>query len=57
MLTGSEPAQEIAALAASGGFNLIIMGTRGISALGNLLLGSTATQVVHLSSVPVTLVK
>jgi nucleotide-binding universal stress UspA family protein len=35
----------------------IIMGTRGMGAIGNLLLGSTATKVIHLSKVPVTLVK
>jgi nucleotide-binding universal stress UspA family protein len=35
----------------------IVMGTRGMGAFGNLLLGSTATKLVHLSSVPVTLVK
>jgi nucleotide-binding universal stress UspA family protein len=35
----------------------IIMGTRGMGAIGNLLLGSAATKVIHLSKVPVTLVK
>ena len=35
----------------------IIMGTRGMSSVGNLLLGSVATKVIHLVSVPVTLVK
>lgn len=35
----------------------IVMGTRGMTALGNLILGSVATQVIHLASVPVTLVK
>ena len=35
----------------------IIMGTRGMGAFGNWVLGSTATQVAHLSEVPVTLVK
>jgi len=35
----------------------IVMGTRGQSAVGNLLLGSVATKVVHLAKVPVTLVK
>jgi nucleotide-binding universal stress UspA family protein len=35
----------------------IVMGTRGMSAIGNLLLGSVATKVVHLANVPVTLVK
>jgi nucleotide-binding universal stress UspA family protein len=35
----------------------IVMGTKGMGALGNLVLGSTANQVVHLAKIPVTLVK
>jgi nucleotide-binding universal stress UspA family protein len=37
--------------------DLIVMGTRGMSALGSLVMGSIATQVVHLAEVPVMLVK
>lgn len=37
--------------------NHIVMGTRGMGAAGNLLLGSIATQVIHLCDVPVTLIK
>jgi nucleotide-binding universal stress UspA family protein len=33
------------------------MGTRGMGAIGNLVLGSVATKVIHLTEVPVTLVK
>ena len=36
---------------------MIVMGTRGQGAVGNLLLGSVATKVIHLARVPVTLVK
>lgn len=39
------------------GCDAIVMGTRGMSALGNLVLGSVATQVVHFAEIPVTLVK
>jgi nucleotide-binding universal stress UspA family protein len=37
--------------------DLIMIGTRGMSAAANLLLGSCANRVVNLSSVPVLLVK
>ena len=36
---------------------MVVMGTRGQGAVGNLLLGSVATKVIHLAKVPVTLVK
>lgn len=35
----------------------IVMGTRGLSSLGELFLGSVASKVLHLARVPVTLVK
>jgi nucleotide-binding universal stress UspA family protein len=35
----------------------IVMGTRGMGSVSNLVLGSVATKVLHLSSVPVILVK
>ena len=35
----------------------IVMGSRGMGAMGNLVLGSVATKVIHYAHVPVTLVK
>lgn len=35
----------------------IVMGTRGLGAVSNLVLGSVATKVIHLAHVPVVLVK
>jgi|SRR5689334_12174485 len=37
--------------------DLICIGTRGLSDLGKALLGSTASKVVHISDIPVLLVK
>jgi len=49
-------ADQIARYAAETSCTGIVMGTRGMGALGNLVLGSIATKVVHLSKLPVTLV-
>lgn len=49
--------QTIADYASEIGCEAIVMGTRGMSAIANLLIGSTAAKVIHLASVPVTLVK
>ncbi|MCL4798862.1 MAG: universal stress protein [Burkholderiales bacterium] len=51
------PAETIARYADDHGIDRIVMGTRGMSALGNLLLGSVAARVVRAADVPVTLVK
>ncbi len=37
--------------------DLIYIGTRGMTEIGNVLLGSTATKVLHISDIPVLLVK
>ncbi len=52
-----EIAQTIARLVQDLSCDQVIMGTRGLSTLGDLLLGSVATKVLHLSPVPVTFVK
>jgi nucleotide-binding universal stress UspA family protein len=39
------------------GCDLIYIGTRGMSELGKALIGSTATKVMHISDLPVLLVK
>jgi nucleotide-binding universal stress UspA family protein len=49
--------QTIARRADELGCDGIVMGTSGRGALGNLLLGSVATKVIHHAKVPVTLVK
>jgi nucleotide-binding universal stress UspA family protein len=51
-----EIAPAIVAHAEKSGCQLIFMGTRGLSALSGMLLGSTAIKVLHLSPIPVTLV-
>ncbi len=50
-------AAEIARAAANGKYDMIALGSKGRSALKNLLLGSVATQVAELSSIPVLLVR
>jgi nucleotide-binding universal stress UspA family protein len=52
-----DPATAITAFVRKSQGDEIIMGTRGLGRLGGLLLGSTATKVVQLADVPVTLVK
>ena len=37
--------------------NQILMGTRGLGSVSSLLLGSVATKVIHLTDVPLLLVK
>lgn len=50
-------AESIVVCAQSSGCDAIVMGTRGMNAIGNLVMGSVATKVIHLTKLPVTLVK
>lgn len=50
-------ANEIVRVANERGVDQIVMGTHGKGVLGSLFLGSVAQRVVHLSTVPVLLVK
>jgi nucleotide-binding universal stress UspA family protein len=52
-----EPAAEIVRAAQDCGADQIVLGTRGMGALGSFFMGSVAQRVVHLSKVPVLLVK
>lgn len=52
-----EPAETIAAHVKDSRANAVVMGTRGLGAVGGLVLGSIASKVVHLVKVPITLVK
>ena len=51
------PAEIIAQYARQQDCDQIVMGTRGLGSVGGLLLGSVATKVLALASVPVLLVK
>lgn len=52
-----DPAQTIAQLASDKHCDEIVMGTRGMGSVAGMLLGSVAAKVVHLSHVPVLLIK
>ena len=51
------PANEIALHVHETQCDAIIMGTRGLSPIVNLVIGSVATKVIYLVEVPVTLIK
>jgi nucleotide-binding universal stress UspA family protein len=50
-------AETIARFAADQGCEKIVMGTRGLGAFGGALMGSVTTRLLHLTDLPVTLVK
>lgn len=50
-------AETIARFAAEQGCGKIVMGTRGLGAVAGVLMGSVTTRLLHLTDLPVTLVK
>lgn len=50
-------AQAITDFSTQNGCTSIVMGTRGLGGVTGLVLGSVASQVIHLATVPVTLIK
>lgn len=52
-----EPAEVIARYAREQQCDEVIIGTHGLSAISSILVGSVAIKVIHLSEVPVLLVK
>jgi nucleotide-binding universal stress UspA family protein len=51
--TGGLPWQEIVARARSGGYDLIVMGTHGLTGIRHVLIGSVAERVVQHAHCPV----
>ena len=49
-------AETIVEQATQSGSDMIFMGTRGMTALSNMALGSVATRVLHLAHIPVVLI-
>lgn len=56
-LVKEDPAHEIARLGSEMDCDLIVMGTHGRGRIAGLVMGSVAMKVVHLSTLPVMLVK
>jgi nucleotide-binding universal stress UspA family protein len=52
-----DPAEVLVNVASGSQCELIVLGTRGAGAIQNLLLGSVAQKALHLSNLPVVLVK
>jgi nucleotide-binding universal stress UspA family protein len=52
-----EPAQVIAQVAARLGCDAIVMGTRGLGTIRGMVLGSVSTKLLHLTELPVVLIR
>jgi len=57
MIKQGDPAQIIIEIANRQNYDLIIMGSRGMSAFKELLLGSVSLKVMHHASCPVMVVR
>jgi nucleotide-binding universal stress UspA family protein len=51
-----EPAVAICQFADTHKSDMIFVGSRGMSAIGNLVLGSTTTKILHLAKIPVVII-
>ena len=57
ILTSRFPSEAIAATAKEGGADLIVMGTRGLTGLAHIVLGSVAERTIRIAPCPVLTVK
>jgi len=57
LVVDGDPGLKVSEYAKEEGFDQIILGTRGLSDLKGLVLGSVSHKVIHLAQCPVTLVK
>ena len=55
-MENGQPAREIARVAEEGGYDLIVAGSRGRNALGELVLGSVSKALVRQATRPVLVV-
>jgi len=56
LLAGGDPAGIIIDMVNNQGFEKVVMGTRGLSGISGMLLGSVSSKVLHNVKVPVTLI-
>ena len=52
-MEAGDPAEQIVAEATTGGYDIVVVGSRGHGAVGRLLLGSVSTEVVARAPCPV----
>lgn len=57
MVREGYPADQIVEVAKQGGYDLIVIGSRGLSVFGRFLLGSVSDRVVHHAECSVTVVR